>query len=606
MKKIFFFFAGFFLVYLSHAQHRCGSTAYMNYLYQRYPELRSQQDSLNLLVKQKLKTLKQFKATKTAAEEVYQIPVVVHVIYNNYSNGVTNISDEQIYSQIAVLNQDYSRTNTDTNLTYNIYKSVAANVNIQFCLATIDPEGAPTTGIVRVYNSKSSFDLFDNQALKSLSYWPSDQYLNLWVCNLVSPYLGYAQFPNYTSLPGLSPTDGPATTDGVVIDYTCFGSVGAVSSPYNMGRTATHEVGHWLGLLHIWGDNFCGDDYISDTPPQSDAHQTLDCDTSYSSCAGPTTIDMIQNYMDYSVDACMNLFTTGQKDRMRTVMTVSPARLALFESSGCCPQEYTVQLPHEVTFEDNSYLNDQWQIINFDASSMYSKKWEEVSPGAYGESNTSLMIDNDSVYSALDTTYWDVLQSPIIDLSSAERPMLDFDLAYAGNTTSSATDSLVIYYNLGCKDNWVPFKTLYGEELITTSRKADNFVPEVSEWEKTGVSLEFLKGKKRVRFRIVVYSKGINRLYIDNLNFYKESNKFTINAFPVPVMSELTIEAIYTGYRDVSFEMINMLGKTFLKMEKKDSTSFVETINIENIPAGVYDIRVISGTITRDKRIVVY
>lgn len=265
-------------------------------------------------------------------EGVITIPIVVHVIYNNQT--ATNISDEQIYSQIKVLNEDFRREKGTRG--YNT-DSVGADVEINFCLASVDPQGNFTSGINRVYNSTSVWMLAQDRTLKSLSYWPSDQYLNVWVVNLSSQYLAYSQFPqvNSSQIPGLI---GPyaAETDGIVVHHEAFGITGTAKSPYNYGRTLTHETGHWLGLLHIWGDAYCGDDYVDDTPQDAAPNNTRTCsDSSDCDHDGKYSRDMTNNYLDYSYDKCMNIFTKGQKSRMRKVLELNPRRNALLASGGC-------------------------------------------------------------------------------------------------------------------------------------------------------------------------------------------------------------------------------------------------------------------------------
>lgn len=606
MKKIFLFAVTLLAIQLSYSQHRCGYVEYMNHLYQKNPELKKEHDAFNTIINTRIDKLKSMKTTGTLADEiVYEIPVVVHVIYNNFANGITNISDAQIYSQIDILNKDYSRLNADTTFTYPMFKGVAANVKIRFCLANTDPNGSVTNGIVRVFNKKTAFTMGEEAVLKRLSYWPNDQYLNLWVCNIDDNILGYAQFPTGSGLAGIAANGGADFTDGVVIDYQAFGNIGTSTAPYNMGRTATHEIGHWLGLIHIWGDEDCGDDFVADTPPQETSNGTQ-CDTMRSNCTGPSMINMIQNYMDYSSDACMNIFTKDQKLRMRTVMEVSPKRMALLNSSGCCPPETKIMPPMMITFEDDSYLEDNWQVLNFDASSSYSKNWTKVTPGAYGESNNALMIENDSVYTKTDSTYWDVLQSPLMDLSKSGKFQLNFDLAYAHNMASTTqTDSLVIYYNLGCRDFWIPCKTLYGSDLVSTVRQANDFEPGVDEWKRVLVDLNFLASRERVKFRIAVFSKGINKLYIDNINFYQESDEFNINLFPVPAEGEINVEALFNGYQDVKIEAFNTLGKKLFERERKNTTSFIENIKLSDFGAGCYIFRVTSGGNKRTKKIIV-
>jgi hypothetical protein len=189
---------------------------------------------------------------------VYTIPVVVHVVYNT---NAQNISDAQVQSQIDILNQDFQKLNADTTAVPSAFKPLIADCKIQFCLAKQDPYGNPTTGILRKYTSKTAFS--DNDDIKKSGRggddaWPASSYLNLWVGNLSGGLLGYAQFPG-----------GTAATDGVVVLYSAFGNTGTVSAPYHKGRTTTHEVGHWLNLRHIWGDDSgacTGSDGVGDTP----------------------------------------------------------------------------------------------------------------------------------------------------------------------------------------------------------------------------------------------------------------------------------------------------------------------------------------------------
>ena len=607
MKKIVLVFYFLILTFFTYGQKKCGHIEYMNALYKKNPGLKAQIDLLNLKIKESISKSKNSKIA-VAPEVIYEIPVVVHVIHNNSSGAIGghNISDAQIYSQINILNEDYRRLNIDATNTPLMFQPVAADCKIQFCLATLDPNGNPTTGINRVYNGQAAFTISEEYKLKKLSYWPNDQYLNIWTCDISNGYLGYAQFPNYSGLIGIDPYSGGDATDGVVIDYGAFGNVGSSTFPYDLGRTATHEVGHWLGLIHIWGDSFCGDDYVSDTPAQEDLTGGSSCSSITSNCFGPTTTNMIENYMDYSADACMNIFTQGQKDRMRIVLDISPRRKSLLNSSACCPVGNKFAVPYKVDFEDFTYLTDHWNILNFDASSPYTKSWTAISPGAYGQSNYAMMIENDSVYTSIDTTYVDMFESPYTDLSVATNPKLDFDLAYAYGTSSSQTDSLVILYDTGCKDKWQPYQVLYGNSLISTSRIVDNFSPTVQEWKKITVDLTPLNSKKYIKFRIAVYSKGINNLYLDNINFYKDQGGFQLGLFPNPANKFLNAEVLFSGYKDVKIEGYNMLGKRIYSREFASTTSFLETLEITDVEAGVYIFRASSGSEVSVKKVMVY
>jgi hypothetical protein len=259
---------------------------------------------------------------------VVTIPVVVHVVYNT---ATQNISDAQIQSQITILNNDFRKLNADRTLVPAGFSAIAADAEVQFCLAQRTPAGAATNGIVRVSTTTTSF--IDDDRVKSSTTggsttWDASRYLNIWVCPLGNSLLGYAQFPG-----------GPASTDGVVCTYTAFGNTGTAAAPFNRGRTATHEVGHYLNLFHIWGDDgtsCAGSDQVSDTPNQAD--ENYGCPTfPQVSCSNGTNGDMFMNYMDYTDDACMYMFTTGQKTRMQALFAAGGARVSLTTSNGCTP-----------------------------------------------------------------------------------------------------------------------------------------------------------------------------------------------------------------------------------------------------------------------------
>lgn len=231
---------------------------------------------------------------------VINIPVYVHVVY---SNSNQNISDAQIASQISVLNDDFRRTNNDANNTPNEFSGVAADTEISFTLANT----------FRYSNSTTSWGT--NNAVKS-AYPPvtPSTHLNIWVANIGGGILGYAQFPG-----------GNSATDGIVVSPQYFGTTGYVAAPFDGGRTTTHEVGHYLNLRHIWGDGRCNrDDFVSDTP-KSD-RPNYGCPTTAYHCRSN---DQFMNYMDYTDDSCMNMFSNGQKDRMRAIFAAGGARASI-------------------------------------------------------------------------------------------------------------------------------------------------------------------------------------------------------------------------------------------------------------------------------------
>ena len=288
-------------------------------------------------------------------DELYYIPVVVHVLHNGEPVGTDkNLSLERILSQIEILNNDYSKAPGTPG--FNT-QAAGADTRIRFCLASVDPNGQPTSGIVRVNTNRDAFDFnTDNATLKGLSIWDPNRYLNLWSVKFSSTqYIGYAQYPFTDSIPMPQPIPD-VQPDGVVIEYRVFGDVPAGQSgpfpSYNKGRTATHEIGHYLGLLHIWGDGFgCpdinGTDYCEDTPKQ--ANFTAGCPASVNSCNTGVPA-MFQNYMDYTNDACMNVFTKDQKRRMRIVMRNAPRRKTLFTTPTQCGVSGVGDLAKQIPF----------------------------------------------------------------------------------------------------------------------------------------------------------------------------------------------------------------------------------------------------------------
>ncbi|MEV0388888.1 zinc metalloprotease [Nonomuraea sp. NPDC050643] len=244
---------------------------------------------------------------------VVTLPVVVHVVHHP-DTPEQNIGDEQIHSQITVLNQDFRAANPDVVKVPQVWRPLVADAQVEFRLATRDPNGEPTDGIVRVETDQTAFtwdDAVKAAATGGADPWPSDQYLNIWVCELSGGLLGYAQFPG-----------GPPQTDGVVILHSAFGTTGTAAPPFNGGRTATHEIGHWLDLYHIWGDDdgaCTSDDKVADTPNQAGSNTGVPTSPRVTCDNGPHG-DMFMNYMDYTDDVAMYLFTKGQSTRMNACL----------------------------------------------------------------------------------------------------------------------------------------------------------------------------------------------------------------------------------------------------------------------------------------------
>jgi len=291
--------------------HKCATDHYMEALIREDPDMLVRIEKDELAIREKLSLTK-----RRDANTVYTIPAVVHIIYNQ-NVAAQNPTNQQVIDQIARINKDYRRTNADASDTLTEFQSLAADSKIQFVLASVDPLGNPTNGITRTQTAVTQFDgpptnggsapdLMKATATGGEDPWPRDQYVNIWVCKITpsgggSQTLGYA---NYQS---------SAALDGLVIHTPAFG----YQSDF-YGRTLTHEMGHWLNLKHPWGSasgGVCGDDFVTDTPQKTGPSYQCQLDTTQCSAKS-----MVQNYMDYSDDLCMNVFTAGQAARMRAVL----------------------------------------------------------------------------------------------------------------------------------------------------------------------------------------------------------------------------------------------------------------------------------------------
>jgi PKD repeat protein len=555
----------------------------------RHPEWKANRSRFEKKLQEHIhdQKLKQKRTTSGAA--IYTIPVVVHVIHNvsNGSIGGKNISTQQILDQIAVLNEDYRRLNADSSDTPTLYKPVAADVQIEFCLAVRDPNGDPTNGIRRIYDPQSSFDAYnpsDEIYLKGLSYWPSDQYLNIWVCDLAAGVLGYAQFPS-----DVSDNQGPAATDGVVIDYSTFGRNIPTSNQYNLGRTTTHEVGHWLDLIHTWGDaNDCtGDDFCADVPPCSNTYYS-----SKTNCFAPTqcsNVRMIQNYMDYSDDACMNLFTVDQKARMQSAMSVSPRRIAIQSSLGCCSNCYVphvaftasktdIKISETTLFTDQSTGNINTYSWDFGSGASPATA-TGIGPHAVtyttsGYKNVTLTLTgsygNDAVTK---NSYIHVVLSP---------PETDF----SASKTSGVLENEVITFtdhSLGSIDGYA---WDFGTDAVpaTATGKGPHTVSYSTAGLKTvslttSSSAQSLSDTKTKTNYISVVSNEPSELHV----------------YPNPAKDAVALAMSFQDPTKVHVLIFDRLGKKVFDHENIETTVYNEIIDVKAWADGLYIIKVITG-----------
>ncbi|HEX5003288.1 MAG TPA: M43 family zinc metalloprotease [Bacteroidia bacterium] len=351
-------------------QRECATMEVNNRIMAAHPEFRSAQATLE---QQTADAVNSHLRTST----VVTIPVVFHILYST-NNSTQNISTARINDQLVALNEDFTATNADISIVPGAFQPFIGNANIQFCLAQRDPNGNATTGIIRKATTVTSWTTNDSIKFSSQNgddAWPRDQYLNIWVGNLGGGLLGYAQFPG-----------GPANTDGVVL---LNGSVGGpnvmgTTSNYNLGRTATHEIGHWLNLRHIWGDSNCGNDFVADTPTQQTANTGCPAFPHVTCSNGPNG-DMFMNYMDYVYDQCMVMFSAGQGTRMNSAITSS--RSSLLTSLGCVPP---VSAAPEASMLSTATQICKYQTVSFtDNSTNSPTSVEWIFPGGTPSSSTS-------------------------------------------------------------------------------------------------------------------------------------------------------------------------------------------------------------------------
>ncbi len=348
----------FLLISQLSAQQRCASADYQVEQLENNPSLIERINAIELFSKQQLApgTYNRIEGT------VIKIPVVVHILYHTASEKVT---DEQVASQITALNKYFRRKNNDTANAPAYFRQFAADCEIEFQLAISDPGKRSTSGIIRKYTPITKWKADDKMKFSANmgdDGWDPKSYLNIWVCNL-------DKFAGYATLPG-----GDEKKDGVVISYAAFGT-GSGTLGYDLGKTAVHEIGHWLHLKHLWGDEYCGDDGVSDTPKQ--ASYTVGCPSAIRiTCGNSPYGDMYMNYMDFTNDNCTNMFTQGQKARMRAQFANGGVRNSLLLSKGLnTPLIFNSPLPEQDPqwLHPKLYPNPTVNQLNLDLN--YDPRW---------------------------------------------------------------------------------------------------------------------------------------------------------------------------------------------------------------------------------------
>jgi len=349
-------------------------------------------------------------------ETLYQLPYIVHIIHGGEPIGIgTNIDARQVYSQIQATNADFRRRNPDTTATRSVFRNVAADLNIELVPALYAPDGTPLEepGIHRYNGGKFAYSFDEvNNTIKLNTSWNPDQYLNIWVVRFFigssESTLGYSTFPFAPSAASDLTYNFPAHEEGVFVHYKVFGSKelypgSQLKSVYTKGRTLTHELGHFLGLYHVWGDDYScnGNDYCDDTPTSRTDYNQLTCPSTTALSCETGKLDMWENYLFYSPDGCMNIFTNDQKQRMRRVLELGTRRKGLLTSTVAKPKTITAN------FRANRHVC-QSIPVHFQNISMVANptdsiiSWEWSFPGANPSASTlrepSVIYNNQGSY----------------------------------------------------------------------------------------------------------------------------------------------------------------------------------------------------------------
>ncbi len=506
------------------------------------------------------------------------IPVVVHVLYNT---AAQNISDAQVQSQIAALNRDFRRLNTDAINTPGIFLGVAADCQVEFCLAQRDPNGNITNGITHNSTSIVSFSYNVNAAqtnhyLKAchsntngVDAWNTTQYLNIWVCNL-SDIHGVSTFPASAGTP----------EDGILIRYTSFGTIGSLEAPWMEGGIATHEVGHYLNLYHIFNNNsgastcysfLFQDDYVTDTPKQ--LYESVGCPMGLTQnwcIENPDLPDMTMNFMDYSNDPCINMFTLGQKARILSLFGPGGARESLKTSQGCLPPPcgFDGNEPNETQATAKvipalAFTNDPSQPILAKSANYNSLICRNGLPavGAGAGDLDWFSFSNQSVY-------------PDIKVKIYNLPF-DYDLrlynsagVQIGSSTNGGTtaDSIIFHPCFGAVGNY--YIKVYGYN--------NNFSPTQNYSLK--VTLLAISYNCFTPFRMD--STALSQNTGDNLLIY-----------PNPASNSITIENKFDRNDHITLRVCDVNGKVVLDADKKEAVNagtFVKEIDIESLAPGIY------------------
>ena len=607
MKKKFFFAAALLAMLNSvmYAQQptlrRCGTTEYTKWMEQINPDYAINRQVIENFTTQWVADNPQ--QAKSAA--TITIPVVVHVVYRT---AAQNISDAQVLSQIPVLNKDYRRLNTDAGNTPSVWQSIAADAGIEFCMASVDPNGNPTNGITRTETTVTSFTS-NNSDVKFTSSggrdaWPSNKYLNIWVCNLTGGILGYATPPGF-----------PANQDGVVIGYKYYGTTGTSLDPvYNKGRTATHEVGHWLNLEHIWGDDggACnGSDNVTDTPNQ--AGENFGCPSfPIVSCSNGPNGDMFMNYMDYTDDGCMNLFTNGQKTRM--LACLNGPRSSILTSNGCGGSIVNPGVCDTLT---NIFNNDDLVLFlaqNNGNDAGYISGTNTYSDNAKADKFTGApsnmfitggLIGFGVAYTTnasrkVTATVWNASGTggdPGSELATKDILINDINIGGLTAFTFSSPPSAPSNFYLGIK--WTGLSSTDSVAIYTSTDRGNN-----TAWERwsdnTWHSYSDADG-----WDFGGLSHAIFPVLCPTTTSVNEENNWAgVSVFPNPTNGNINVYLQLKNNDDVAIRVFNTVGQVILTQNINNTLGGTYNLDLLSQAPGLYFVEVQSGNISRTFKVV--
>ena len=600
---------------------RCGSVEYEKYLQSLHPE-RATKDEFESWLAPKVQEIQAQRSN--GASIMITLPVVYHIITNG--TGSENLSAATIQAQNDQLNLDFGNSSGSPY-------SVAADTEVEFCLATENESGSTLfePGINRVTDfgdGPFSRPDFENN-IKPQTQWDPTRYFNVWVGDLGGSLLGYAQFPSNSGLQGLNTNGGDANTDGVVVLYSSVGSVANPSSggPYNLGRTLTHEVGHWLGLRHIWGDSSActNDDFCADTPNATNSNSG--CPTVDSCPSDGLGADMVENYMDYSNDACLNTFTADQKTRIQAVLANSPRRMELATSTVCEPavvydydgaieienlniEECGTTFAPTVVITNNGNFNLNSAVISYQIDS----------DTAFTESWTGFLFSNQSETVTLPTlnisagshTFTVELTSPSgnTDQNTVDNTAMSSEFSVFFDTTTVNLSLLTDDY--GSETYW-EFKDANDAILYSGSGYTDNITVNESFDVTAGGCYSFTIYDTEGDGICCGYGIGNYTLTDSNSNVIAAGGEFEtqetvsitanstlgtgnylseseITLFPNPTTDVLNIKLRDSNSLPDTYTIYNMLGQVVLQQSIAELNDL--TVNTSSLSKGMYFIKI--------------